>query len=149
MLTFRDRSVVKNARVFSLLKETNGSFVFRNGNLYGGLNFGNDIGKSQLEFRYEINGEACSFILWFEVFPVKLDYKNDLKSILQDIEEEYPKYVLDYLRKTYLNFRERPCDATGPEVIWWNIFRSIQSGFLQACKRILTHPSRRLRIYGI
>ena len=144
MLTFRDRSVVKNARVFSLLKETNGSFVFRNGNLYGGLNFGNDIGKSQLEFRYEINGEACSFILWFEVFPVKLDYKNDLKSILQDIEEEYPKYVLDYLRKTYLNFREQPCDATGPEVIWWNIFRSIQSGFLQACKRILTHPSRRL-----
>lgn len=144
MLTFHDKNSVRNARVFSILKEINGSFVYRNGNLYGNLDFGNDIGKSQLEFRYDKNGISCVFILWFEVFPVKLDYKNDLRCILQDIEEEYPKYVLDYLHKTYLNFKEQPCDAAGPEVIWWNIFKSIQLEFLQACKRILTHPSRRL-----
>lgn len=144
MLAFREGSSVKNVRVFSVLKDINGSFVFRKGHLYGSLNFGNDIGKSRLEFRYEKNGESCTFAFEFEVFPVKLDYKNDLKSILQDIEEEYPEYVLDYLHKTYLNFKEQSSEAKGPEVIWWNIFRSIQLEFLQACRRILSHPSRRL-----
>ena len=144
MLVFRDTSSVRNGRVFSVLQDINGSFVFRQGHLYGSLNFGNDIGKSCLDFRYDKNGESCAFVFEFEVFPVKLDYKNDLKSILQDIEEEYPEYVLDYLHKTYLNFKEKPSEVKGPEVVWWNIFRSIHLEFLQACRRILSHPSRRL-----
>ncbi len=135
---------IRKARIFSESKEFSESFSFHKNTLFGTINYRNDIGQSDLEIRYEIEGNKKNFILSFEVFPIKLNYREDLSSILNDIEMEYPMLVLDFLRKTYTSINLQSNYNNHPEVIWWMIFKKIHLEFLDACKQILLKPNRRL-----
>jgi predicted component of viral defense system (DUF524 family) len=66
--------------------------------LSGNLNFQNEIGFTELELRS--NGSSL-LKLRLEVFPVKMDYKRDYHSILQDINQQIHNLTFDFLRKTY------------------------------------------------
>lgn len=66
--------------------------------LSGVLNFGNDVGLSELEFR--LHGEVI-FRLQLEVFPSKMDYKRDYEVILREVNDQIYNLSFDFLRKTF------------------------------------------------
>lgn len=66
--------------------------------LSGNLNFGNEIGFSELELR---SGDSSLLRIRLEVFPVKMDYKRDYQVILQDVNYQIHNLTFDFLRKTY------------------------------------------------
>jgi hypothetical protein len=72
--------------------------------LTGAINYKNDIGKTDFILRYEKHQTVILHKLTFEVFPIKLDYKSDYKSILSDINDEFSSLVFDILKKTYTGF---------------------------------------------
>ncbi|MEY9096712.1 DUF2357 domain-containing protein [Paenibacillus sp. RC84] len=66
--------------------------------LSGYLNFQNEIGFTELELR---SYSSSLLKLRLEVFPVKMDYKRDYHTILQDINQQLHNLTFDFLRKTY------------------------------------------------
>lgn len=73
--------------------------VGRRQTLTGMLNFQNDIGQTTLEVR--VDGETALRVT-IEVFPVKLQYKEDYLRLLHDINLEVYNLAYDFLRRTYL-----------------------------------------------
>lgn len=55
------KSYVTNARFASILKKDNENFSFRRGVLAGFLNYGNDIGKSEILIDYKVGSELRHF----------------------------------------------------------------------------------------
>jgi len=71
-----------------------------NNTLSGIINFRGDIGYT--DFIIKVNGKEYLTITG-EVYPSKIDYKEDYLAILQDIREEMYNLAYDFLRRTYLN----------------------------------------------
>lgn len=141
-VVFKD--YVKNAQFGSVLQGDNDKFSFRKPILAGYLNYGNDIGRSEIKLIYEAGGEVHRFSFWFEVLSTKLDYHQHWKAIVEDIEREYRLLSLDYMRRTFHGFMPDKNGET-PEIIWWSIFAEEQERFIKACKNIIERPRRRLR----
>ena len=66
--------------------------------LSGILNFQNEVGLSDLGLR--LNGQVV-FQLQLEIFPSKMDYKEDYQMILNDVNRQIYNLSFDFLRKTY------------------------------------------------
>ena len=111
--------------------------------LMGFLNYGNDIGRADLPLRYKKNGEWRRFVFTYDVISAKLDYHHDWKLILGDIEREYRMLSLDYLRRTYHGISTG--DGEQYDLVWWNIFGSLQEKFITAARNIIERPRHRLR----
>ena len=71
--------------------------------LSGVINFGNEIGMSDLVIR--VNGNDYLRIV-IEVFPSKISYKDDYKAIVADVTAEVYNVVFDLLKKTYLGYKQ-------------------------------------------
>lgn len=136
---------IKSVRYLSARADDNDHFRFRHGVLSGFLNYGNDVGLSEIRFSYELKGEQKEFFFGYEVLSTKLDYHSHWKKIIADIEEEYRMLSLDYLRRTCHSFSEGSGDSF--DLIWWNVFQSVQAQFIGACKNIIERPRHRLRAH--
>lgn len=66
--------------------------------LSGVLNFGNEVGYTDLEVRV---GGKSALNIRLEIFPSKMDYKRDYQMILKDVNEQVYNLAFDFLRKTY------------------------------------------------
>jgi hypothetical protein len=143
-VTFKNATSINKATFHSRLKEVQDKFFFRPeiGFLAGTINYGNDLGQSDLLMRYELGNQTKEFALHFEVFPTKLDYRNDFNRIVADIENEYPYLVLDFLRKTYSAFRTGTSPNT--DLIWWQVFGGLYKEFIHAARFILNKPHNRI-----
>lgn len=139
---------VTNAQFGSLLQSVNESFSFRNHILAGFLNYGNDIGKSEIMLQYRAGQEHKTFTFSFEVLSTKLNYHEHWKKILEDIEREYRMLSLDYMRRTFHGFSPES-SGQRPDLIWWSVFQGEQEKFIKACRSIIERPRRRLRGYEI
>ncbi|MDQ0063263.1 restriction endonuclease-like protein [Paenibacillus harenae] len=64
----------------------------------GLLNFQNEVGLTELELR--LNGLPI-FQLQLEIFPSKIDYKQDYQMILHDVNQQIYNLSFDFMRKTY------------------------------------------------
>jgi predicted component of viral defense system (DUF524 family) len=72
----------------------------RGGNILSGIiNFRGDIGYSDLYVK--VNGKIHMKVT-IEVLPSKIDYKEDYKAILQDVNEEIYNLAYGFLSRTYL-----------------------------------------------
>ncbi|MBO7146056.1 MAG: DUF2357 domain-containing protein [Salinivirgaceae bacterium] len=111
--------------------------------LMGFLNYGNDIGRADFPLRYKKNGEWHRFVFSYDVISAKLDYHHDWQLILHDIEQEYRMLSLDYLRRTYHGISTG--DGEQYDLIWWNIFGSLQQKFIASARNIVERPRHRLR----
>ena len=69
--------------------------------LAGFLNYGNEIGRADMPIVYTLDGVQKRFVFSYDVISAKLDYHNDWKAIIKDIEAEYRMLSLDYLKRTY------------------------------------------------
>lgn len=136
------------AQFGSMLQSDNERFTFRKKTLAGFINYGNEIGRSELQLVYNIGKEQKHFKLGYEVLSTKLNYHEHWKKIVEDIEAEYRMLALDYMKRTFHGFTP---DTTGdtPELIWWSIFAGEQEKFVKACRSIIERPRRRLRGYEV
>ncbi|MBP3551986.1 MAG: DUF2357 domain-containing protein [Bacteroidaceae bacterium] len=140
------KSYVGKAQFGSMLQSDNERFSFRRGVLAGFINYGNDIGKSELNLIYQVGSETRRFTFGYEVLSTKLDYHEHWNQIIEDIEREYRMLSLDYMRRTFHGFTPDTQGET-PELIWWNVFAGEREKFIKACKGIIERPRRRLRGY--
>ena len=141
-------SHVSKAEFGSMLQADNDRFSFRGHTLAGFINYGNEIGRSELQIVYNIGKEQRHFKLGYEVLSTKLNYHEHWKKIVEDIEAEYRMLALDYMKRTFHGFSPDTRGDT-PELIWWSIFAGEQEKFLNACRSIIERPRRRLRGYEV
>ena len=134
---------VKDAQFGSILQNDNDRFSFRCHILAGFINYGNEIGRSEIQIIYRTEKETKTFRFGFEVLSTKLDYHEHWRSIVEDIEQEYRMLSLDYMRRTFHGFAP---DTNGehPDIIWWSVFQGEQEKFVKACKNIIDRPRHRL-----
>lgn len=104
--------------------------------LTGEINFGNDIGLSDLVV--EIDGNK-HFKLTVEVFPSKISYKDDYKAIVSDITTEVYNLVFDFLKKTYSSFNVSSSQRSSM-VEFFAIVRKIYNEFVRSADMILRNP---------
>jgi Domain of unknown function (DUF2357)/PD-(D/E)XK nuclease superfamily len=137
---------VKRFHIHSRLSDISDKFTNRQRNkeqtFSGTINFGNDIGAFELAMSYEKSGISKSFRFQFEVFSTKLDFKNDHKILVQEVEDEYSKLSLDLLKKTYFGFKSKPGD--GNDLTWWFIFAVIFRDLAVSMRFVLDRPLSRL-----
>lgn len=134
---------VKNARFGSILQNDNDNFSFRKGILAGFINYGNDIGKSEINIDYSVGSEVRHFRFGFDVLSTKLNYHEHWRKIIEDIEREYRMLSLDYMKRTFHGFSPSTEGET-PELVWWSVFAGEQEKFVRAVKSIIERPRHRL-----
>ena len=137
------KGYVKKAQFGSILQNENEKFKFRKQILAGFLNYGNEIGRSEIQLIYQVGAETRNFVFTFEVLSTKLNYHDHWKKIIEDIEQEYRMLSLDYMRRTFHGFSPDTSGDT-PEIIWWSVFNNEQKKFIKACKNIIDRPRHRL-----
>ncbi len=140
------KNYVRNARFGSILQGDNENFSFRRGILAGFLNYGNDIGKSEILIDYTVGTEIRHFRFGFDVLSTKLNYHEHWRKIIEDIENEYRMLSLDYMKRTFHGFSP-DTEGETPELVWWSIFAGEQKRFVSAVKSIIERP--RHRLHGI
>lgn len=132
--------------IYNQLNDTKKSFIAReidkNWLLTGAINYGNDIGKTELFIKYKSNGVSKNHIFSFEVFPIKLDYKNDFNELVKAINKEFEALVLDLLKKTYSGYKEG--DKINNEITWWSVFGALYKDILSSAEIIINKPHNRL-----
>lgn len=104
--------------------------------LSGIINFGNEIGLSDLIVR--VDGKNY-LKLTIEVFPSKIGYKDDYKAIVADVTAEVYNLVFDFLKKTYDSFDISSKQQSSP-VEFFAIIRKIYQEFLTATDMVVTKP---------
>lgn len=137
------KDYVNEARFGSMLKSDNENFSFRRQILAGFLNYGNEIGKSEILIDYKIGNTLEHFRFSFEVLSTKLNYHEHWRKILEDIEQEYRMLSLDYMKRTFHGFSP-DVDGEKPDLVWWSIFSKEQEKFIKAVKSIIERPRHRL-----
>jgi hypothetical protein len=143
-ITFKDKTSIKSPYVYSKLREVEEKFFYREelGFLAGTINFGNDLGRSNLVLKYTKQNSIQEINFEFEVFPTKLNYRSDYEKIVLDIEKEYPYLVLDFLKKTFTSFKTG--NSPNTDLIWWQVFGGLYKDFIHASNFILNKPNSRI-----
>jgi len=143
-IEFKDIDDDYKPKIITKLKEIEEKFKYRKNHrlLAGTVNFGNNIGKSNIQFNYRKNDKIIKFNFGFDVFPTKLDYRNDYLKMVKDIEESYPNLILDFLKKTHTNYATK--QGSNNDLIWWQIFGGLYEDFLKASQFILNKPHAQL-----
>lgn len=114
--------------------------------LSGFLNYGNEIGKSEIVINYIVeNGERRNFRFTFDVLSTKLNYHEHWREIIRDIEQEYRMLSIDFLKKTFHSFEISEVTDTTHDLIWWQLFTPLREKFVASCKMILDRPRHRLK----
>lgn len=108
--------------------------------LSGVINFGNEIGLSDLVIR--VNGGDYLRIV-VEVFPSKISYKEDYKEIVADVTAEVYNVIFDLLKKTYLGYRQNDKVGSSP-VEFFAVINKIYEDFIKAADMILAQPHHEL-----
>ena len=104
--------------------------------LSGVINFGNEIGYSDLVI--QVDGSNYLRLI-LEVFPTKIDYKEDYKHIVEDVTKEVYNVVFDLLKKTYLGYQQSDRVNSSP-VEFFAVINKIYKDFLRAADIIMAQP---------
>lgn len=145
---FMPNAKVKEASFNSGNRKVADNFRFHRGRqiLSGFLNYGNEIGKSEVIINYTFeNGERRKFRFSFDVLSTKLNYHEHWREIIHDIEKEYRMLSIDFLKKTFHSFDISDTSSDTHDLIWWQIFKSLRDEFVASCKAILDRPRHRLK----
>ncbi|OPZ75409.1 MAG: hypothetical protein BWY80_00159 [Firmicutes bacterium ADurb.Bin456] len=108
--------------------------------LHGYVNFGSQVGRS--EFTVLLDGRP-EFGFEIEIFPAKLDYENDYRQILAEVQEILTGLALAYLRATFqlgLGFQT----PQPTHVEWLSLLRHVMDELERALRYIAARPVRGL-----
>ena len=104
--------------------------------LSGAINFGNEIGYSDLVII--VNGEEY-LTLTIEVFPSKINYMSDYEAIVNDVTEETYNLIFDFLKKTYHGYQQSGNKKSSLSE-YFAIISEIYKEFLKATDKIIAQP---------
>lgn len=110
--------------------------------LSGIINFGNEIGLSDLVFI--VDGHSVVKIT-VEVFPSKISYKEDYKAIVTDVTTEVYNLVFDFLKKTYEGFDVSEERKSSP-VEFFAIITRIYNEMIKAVDMVISKPHHLLAV---
>ncbi|MCM3570164.1 restriction endonuclease-like protein [Neobacillus mesonae] len=109
--------------------------------LMGNLRFPNEVGLSTFEI-YDGNRMVLSVTI--EIFPSKLDYKEDYKRLLNEVNEEVYNLAYHFVKRTFLS----TSTAASEKPSWAEFYRILDvhfARFIKAITRIETHPFHELK----
>lgn len=109
----------------------------REKSLTGELDFLNEPGVFRLDFCYWKGGKRQETFFSFDVVSPKLDTKNDYKSLLREVNEEYRDVIFRYLSITIQQFSRGKLnnDAT-----WMQAFQGIVDDYVKNVRRVVMSP---------
>ena len=108
--------------------------------VFGKINFGGQIGRSELTVL--VDGEP-ELEVAFDVFPTKLDYATDYEQLLADLQSVLTGLVLEHLRATYqLGVAFHAPRPT--ELEWMLLLRHVAGDLERALGKIAARPVRGL-----
>ncbi|MFD1851405.1 restriction endonuclease-like protein [Oceanobacillus bengalensis] len=108
--------------------------------LTGNLQFQNEVGFTTFEIRF---GNEKLLEVTLEIFPSKLDYKNDYKKLLEEVNDEIYNLAYHFIRKTYLGARVKLEGKPSRSEFYRLISHHFQQ-FLQAISRLERQPHHKL-----
>ncbi len=138
----KPRIVHQNPNVINLFNEQQLAEGYA---LLGNINFLNEPGHFALQFDYtDTDGKVHNEQFEFDVVSPKLDTKDDLKVIIQQIRQEYGELVFRYLTLTFQQFEKGK--ETSNDLIWLSVFKQIIDGYMRAIRFILNAPHNKIVI---
>ncbi|WBW96239.1 DUF2357 domain-containing protein [Oceanirhabdus sp. W0125-5] len=108
--------------------------------LDGTINFRGDIGKT--EFLIRADGEDYLKIVC-EVYPSKMDYKEDYQALLDDVSNEMYNLAYDFLRRTYLSMDIKDSKGETPNE-FYSILNYVFQRFTKSLEVIMSQPHHQL-----
>lgn len=124
--------------MFSLVHTSRGEYI-----LNSNIDFLNQPGHFALQFEYKNNDGRHLHNVEFDVLSPKLDTKDDLNVIIQQIREEYGDLVFRYLTLTFQQF-EIGHEANN-ELIWLSVFKQIVDSYVQSVRFIIHQPHNKMQ----
>lgn len=109
--------------------------------LMGNLQFQNEVGLSTFEIR---DGNKKLLEVTLEIFPAKLDYKNDYKKLLEEVNDEIYNLAFHFIRKTYLGAKVK-LDGKPSRSEFYRLISKHFDQFIQAVNRIERQPHHLLQ----
>lgn len=109
--------------------------------LMGNLQFQNEVGLTAFEIR---EGKETLLEVTLEVFPAKLDYKNDYKKLLEEVNDEIYNLSFHFIRKTFLGAKVK-LDGKPSRSEFYRLISKHFDQFIQAVNRIERQPHHLLR----
>ncbi|MFK5950109.1 MAG: DUF2357 domain-containing protein, partial [Methylococcales bacterium] len=110
--------------------------------LMGSVNLGNAVGKTRFEIK-DANSK-CVFMLGAEVFPQKLDYKDDFPAMLSEVTEVVYSLAFDLFKKTFSSTKTRTTYNQSLSE-WLNLYKVLAEGFEKSIDTILRAPKSELK----
>nr|WP_300311456.1 DUF2357 domain-containing protein [Halomonas sp.] len=110
--------------------------------LMGSINLENSVGLTRFDVRDD-HGKVL-FALDAEVFPQKLDYKDDFPAMLDEITEILYSLAFDAFTKTFASTKPR---STYRQLTseWLNLFKALYHSLEQSLDTLLHSPKSDLR----
>lgn len=108
--------------------------------LMGTLQFQNEVGYSTFEIRSE--GKTVLEVT-LEIFPAKLDYRNDYKQLLEEVNDEIYNLAFHFIRKTYLGATIK-LDGNPSRAEFYRLISKHFQAFIQSINRIEHQPHHSL-----
>ncbi|WP_078414717.1 restriction endonuclease-like protein [Priestia abyssalis] len=108
--------------------------------LMGSLSFPNEVGHTSFEVRDE---KTSLLTVTFEIFPSKLDYKEDYRALLEEVNDEIYNLAFHMLKRTYLG--ASTINASNPSKSeFYRILHDSFDRFLKAIAHIKRQPHHAL-----
>ena len=104
--------------------------------LSGVINFRGSIGLSELIIKID-GRDYLSIVL--EVYPIKLDYKEDYIALIDDLTKEVYNLIFEFLRETYTGF-QIGTEKSNSLVEFWEIIKHIFADYIRAADMIISQP---------
>lgn len=128
--------------MFNTVKIDGGAYLINSS-----IDFLNQPGHFALEFAYKsTNKRSIRHKMEFDVLSPKLDTKQDLNIIIQQIRSEYGDLVFRYLTLTFQQFEIG--DEANNELIWLQVFKKIVDSYVQAVHFIIHQPHNKMQEFS-
>ncbi|MCA0984293.1 DUF2357 domain-containing protein [Halobacillus yeomjeoni] len=108
--------------------------------LMGQLQFMNEVGFTEFEIKDDQHSLAQITI---ELFPTKLDYKEDYQKLLDEVSEEIYNLAFHFMKKTFIGASKISSKAPSP-VEFYRLLTHYFERFIQAVRRIERQPHHEL-----
>jgi uncharacterized protein len=108
--------------------------------LMGNLQFQNEVGYSTFELWSK---DKTILEVTLEIFPSKLDYRNDYERLLREVNDEIYNLAFHFIRKTYLGANIR-LDGNPSRAEFYRLIEKHSQQFIQAINRIERQPHHTL-----
>ena len=111
--------------------------------LFGSFSLSQAVGYTDMEIRDRENRQI--FLMQTEVFPQKLDYKEDFHSMVSEISEILYQLAFDFMKKTYSWVFPEETDHKSNQNEWLAMFSVLFKALDQSLNRIVQHPHKKVK----